>query len=164
VEHLEFLGDGLEDPRKAFAEALVKALPTKGTVLIYSPYEKVILRKLAVFLPKFKAPFDAIIQRCKDLSTPFQKRDVVHPNFEGSYSIKYVLPALVPGMGYDHLSIGDGNAAVRAYAQLMDEKISETVKKKIRKDLLAYCGQDTLAMVKLVEVLRASILRRQAEG
>jgi hypothetical protein len=144
---------------------LLKVIPPKGTILIYSSYEKTILRQTAEFLPKFKAPFHAIIQRCKDLASPFQRRDVVHPNFEGRFSIKYVLPALVPGMGYADLAIGDGIAAVRAYVQLMDPNVSEAVKKKIRKDLLIYCGQDTLAMVKLVEVLReASALRPPAEG
>ncbi len=158
VEHKEFLGDGVTDPRKAFSEALVKAIPGKGTVLIYSSYEKAILRQIAEFLPKFKAPFNDIIQRCKDLASPFQKRDVVHPDFEGSFSIKYVLPALVPTMNYSGLAISNGNAAVRAYIQLMDPQVSEMVKKNIRKDLLTYCGQDTLAMVKLVEVLRKAAL------
>jgi len=47
----------------------------------------------------------------------------------------------------------------------MDPQVSEMVKKNIRKDLLTYCAQDTLAMVKLVEVLReASTLKPQAEG
>jgi hypothetical protein len=82
---------------------------------------------------------------------------VVHPDFEGRFSIKTVLPALVPGMNYDDLAIGDGIAAVRAYVQLMDPGVSEAAKKKIRKDLLIYCGQDTLAMVKLVEVLRGKV-------
>jgi hypothetical protein len=79
---------------------------------------------------------------------------VVHPNFEGRFSIKYVLPALVPSMSYTDLAISDGNAAIGAYLKLMDTKVSEAAKKEIRKDLLIYCGQDTLAMVKLVEVLR----------
>ena len=57
-------------------------------------------------------------------------------------------------MNYSDLSISNGNAAVRAYIQLMDPQVSEMVKKNIRKDLLTYCAQDTLAMVKLVEVLR----------
>ena len=82
---------------------------------------------------------------------------MVHPNFEGRFSIKYVLPALVPGMNYADLAISDGIAAVRAYVQLMDPNVSEAAKKKIRKDLLIYCGQDTLAMVKLVEVLRRQV-------
>jgi hypothetical protein len=154
---VEFLGDGLTDPRQAFSEALVKAIPSQGTVLIYSSYEKAILRQTSEFLPKFKAPFNDIIQRCKDLASPFQRRDVVHPDFEGSFSIKYVLPALVPTMNYSDLAISNGNAAVRAYIQLMDPQVSEMVKKNIRKDLLTYCAQDTLAMVKLVEVLRERV-------
>jgi hypothetical protein len=44
---------------------------------------------------------------------------------------------------------------VQAYIQLMNPTVSDAAKKKIRKDLLTYCAQDTLAMVKLVEVLRA---------
>jgi hypothetical protein len=141
----------------AFSEALVKVIPPKGTILIYSSYEKTILKKTAEFLPKFKMPFTAIIQRCKDLASPFQRRDVVHPNFEGRFSIKYVLPALVPSMSYTDLAIADGNAAIGAYLKLMDTKVSEAAKKEIRKDLLIYCGQDTLAMVKLVEVFREKI-------
>ncbi|HTA77465.1 MAG TPA: DUF2779 domain-containing protein [bacterium] len=157
IQHLEFLGDGLADPRLAFSQVLLKAIPSKGSILIYSPYEKTILKKTAEFLPKFKTPFNEIIQRCKDLAAPFQRRDVVHPDFVGGYSIKVVLPALVPGMNYNQLAIGDGNAAVRAYVQLMDSNVTETAKKRIRKDLLIYCGQDTLAMVKLVEVLRENV-------
>ena len=157
-QHFEFLGDGLADPRIPFSEALVKAIPPKGTILIYSSYEKTTLRKTSEFLPKFKVPFIEIISRCKDLAAPFQRRDVVHPDFVGGYSIKVVLPALVPGMNYDNLEIGDGNAAVRAYIQLMDPQVSETVKKKIRRDLLTYCGQDTMAMLKLVAVLRELVV------
>lgn len=157
IQHLEFLGDGIHDPRIEFSEALVKALPPKGSILIYSPYEKRILRETAHFLPKFKTPFNNIIERCQDLAVPFQKRDVVHPGFEGRYSIKNVLPALVPSMSYDDLAIGEGGAAVDAYLQLMDPNVSETAKKQIRKHLLEYCGQDTMAMVRLVEVLMEKV-------
>ncbi len=56
-------------------------------------------------------------------------------------------------MSYDNLEIGEGGAASMAYVKLIDPKVLKAEKEKIRKDLLDYCGQDTLAMVRLVEVL-----------
>jgi hypothetical protein len=111
------------------------------------------LNHTAEYLPKYKTSFYQIIKRMSDLAVLFQKRDVVYPGFNGSASLKAVLPILVPEMSYDNLEIGEGGAAVLAYVKLLDPDVSDTEKKKIRKDLLTYCGQDTMAMMKLVEVL-----------
>jgi hypothetical protein len=157
LEHNEFLADGQSDPRQPFAEALLKAIPEKGSILIYSPYENRILQETALFLPKLKSRLLGLVGRTVDLAAPFRQQQVLHPDFEGSYSIKVVLPTLVPGMDYDHLAIGDGTAAVAAYLRLMDPKVTDASKKKIRKDLLIYCAQDTLAMVKIVDVLREKV-------
>jgi len=72
---------------------------------------------------------------------------------QGSYSIKKVLPALVPELSYETLDIGDGGSASVAYETLMEEtdmiKIAE-----IRNNLLDYCKMDTLAMVEILERLK----------
>jgi len=156
-QHFEFLGDGFTDPRQPFMAALVKAMPRKGSIVIYSQYEATILKQTVEFLPKYKSQVIEFIQRFMDLLVPFRNQDVIYPAFNGSASLKAVLPVLVPDMSYDDLEIGEGGAAVQAYVQLMDPEVQAAIKKKIRKDLLDYCGQDTMAMVKLVEVLKSKV-------
>ena len=89
-----------------------------------------------------------------DIETAFAKRHVVHPRFRGSSSIKQVLPALVPEMTYEGLAIGEGSAASRAYTSLTQGKLALVDAQRTRNELLQYCGQDTLAMVKLLQVLK----------
>ena len=77
---------------------------------------------------------------------------------QGSYSIKYVLPALVPEFekAYKKLEgIQNGSQAMRAFASLHVK--SEEEQKEIGKQLLAYCELDTLAMVRVLGRLRSII-------
>ena len=90
---------------------------------------------------------------------PFQKKWYVTPSMQGSYSIKYVLPALVPEMekAYKDLDlIHNGGEALEAFANL--SKIDdEALKQRYRDSLLEYCKLDTLAMVKILEKLKESV-------
>ena len=74
---------------------------------------------------------------------------------KGSYSIKYVLPALDKKMqeSYKKLEgVQNGSQAMNVYANL--SKQAEVDKKRIRKNLLKYCELDTLAMVKILNKLK----------
>ena len=71
----------------------------------------------------------------------------------GSYSIKAVLPALIPELSYDGMEISNGGMAMNAYSTMCETEDPEELE-SIRKALLEYCGLDTLAMVKIVEKLR----------
>jgi hypothetical protein len=83
---------------------------------------------------------------------PFQKRWYYHPDFKGSYSIKAVLPVLIPELSYDELEIPEGGMASLVYSQLkFQDQITATLQ---RQALRAYCKMDTLAMVKLYEYLK----------
>ena len=72
---------------------------------------------------------------------------------QGSYSIKYVLPALYPDdaeLDYKELSlIHKGDEASNAFLTLKEQSLKD--QKAIRKALLEYCKLDTLAMVKIWE-------------
>ncbi len=57
------------------------------------------------------------------------------------------------GMSYEGMEIGDGGAAMEAYQRMCECADDPKELAKIRKDLLEYCKQDTLAMVKLLEVI-----------
>ena len=84
---------------------------------------------------------------------PFQKKWYYTPEMKGSYSIKAVLPALVPELSYNGLNIADGSSASVAYDQLIEEKDMFNME-ETRKNLLEYCKLDTLAMVKILENLK----------
>ena len=81
------------------------------------------------------------------------KRNYYHPDFHGSYSIKKVLPVMVPELSYDNMEIGNGSDAVAQFALLARGKYDKEEAKKVRQNLLDYCKLDTLAMVKLHERL-----------
>ena len=151
LEHHEFLSDTDVDPREKCARRLVESLGTVGTIVTYSPYEKSVVRALMRDVPEYAEQLAAVEKRFWDLH-PVIKQHFYHPGFRGSFSLKSVLPTLVPGMSYAGLEIGDGSAAQIQYTKMIDS--SDTKERaRIRAALLEYCKQDTLAMVKLREVL-----------
>jgi hypothetical protein len=80
---------------------------------------------------------------------------VYHPDFGGSFSLKAVLPALVPGPGYDDLEIAEGTAAsVELERLLFDPSMGADQRRHLREALLRYCAQDTLGLVGLLRRLR----------
>ena len=78
---------------------------------------------------------------------------IYHPEFHGSYSIKAVLPALVPDLGYGDLEIQEGSNASIAFARMVASDTDETERGRIRNALLAYCQRDTEAMVRVYAAL-----------
>ena len=69
----------------------------------------------------------------------------------GTASPKAVLPALVPTMSYENLEIADGGTASQLYLNCLKDVLFEEEQKKIFENLRIYCGQDTLAEVKLLK-------------
>jgi hypothetical protein len=155
--HVEYLADGEKDPRQGLCAALLGTLGTEGTILSYSPYEIRIIRELAELFPDQAGELRDAIGRVVDLAVPFRSRAVVCPGFGGSFSIKKVLPTLVPDMSYEGLEVGEGMAAVGAFNRLRDPLTPAIEKAELRRALLEYCGQDTMAMVRLFEVLSRSV-------
>jgi hypothetical protein len=89
-----------------------------------------------------------------DLMEPFKRRDIYHWRMNGSYSLKSVLPALVPEMTYEELAIRDGAMASEAYFAM--ENIADPAElSRLRAALREYCRRDTLGLVRLLEKMRA---------
>jgi hypothetical protein len=86
---------------------------------------------------------------------PIVRSHVYHPAFGGSFSLKAVLPALVPEMSYEGMEVAEGQAAGLAWQSLICGGLSDAERQQKRKALLDYCGQDTLALVRMLEVLRS---------
>ena len=85
------------------------------------------------------------------------RNNVYHPRFLGSFSIKYVLPALIPDMSYENMEVADGTEAGLAYERMIGGKLDTDKREKVRKALLEYCKQDSLAMVRLLDHLNESV-------
>jgi predicted RecB family nuclease len=153
-EHFEFLATDTSDPRPAFISALCDALGDRGSIVVYSKqFESQRLSDLALWLPEFSARISKIQRRLWDL-LPVVRNHVYHPAFGGSYSLKSVLPALVPSMTYDGMAVADGQAAGLAWESLIGSECNEAERQHKWKALLEYCSKDTLAMVRLVEKLQ----------
>ena len=153
LRHYEFLGDPNNDPRKSFIENLIKSLGVEGSIVVYNKsFENTRLREIVRDYPEYEERVERIIERVVDLMVPFQKKYYYLPEMKGSFSIKNVLPALVPELNYKGMEIGDGGTASVSFENLsnMDDMFEI---EKVRNNLLEYCKLDTYAMVKIYEKL-----------
>lgn len=155
LEHYEFLPEENVDPRLAFVMALFPVVGKKGSVVAYNAgFESGCLEDLAQWFPKYRDNITNIQKRLWDL-LPVMRDHVYHSAFCGSFSLKSVLPALVPGMSYDGMEVAEGSDAGLAWEKMIHGEVQGMERNRLREALLAYCKQDTLAMVRLLDVLRA---------
>ena len=153
LTHVEYLHDGFDDPRENFARNLLNALGTSGSIVVYSSFEATRIRELADALPHLSRDMYALLDgRIIDL-LPLVRKYCYHPEFHGSFSLKSVLPALVPDLGYDDLEISDGAQASIAYAEIVSPQTTLDRRDLLRASLLSYCKRDTEAMVRLFQTL-----------
>jgi hypothetical protein len=73
----------------------------------------------------------------------------VDSRFEGSNSIKKVLPVMVPELSYKDQAIQQGVAASTSWDMLTNPKTPKKKREQLKKDMLAYCERDTIAMVEI---------------
>lgn len=153
LQHREFLDLSGNDPSAVFVDALVKACGSQGAVFVYNAaFEKGRMKELAARFPKHKAKLASLSTRVVDL-LPIAEAHYYHPSQQGSWSIKKLLPAVVPALRYDALDgVQDGGAAMTAYLEAIHGDTPAERKAEIQRQLLAYCGLDTYAMVKLWQV------------
>lgn len=152
LEHKEYLYDNDKDPREDFVRTLLDALNKTGTIFIYTTYEKGIITRLAEHFSQFRNDLLRIPNRFKDLCAII-RNNFYHPEFHGSFSLKSVLPNLVPDMDYEKLAIQEGNQASFEFLRMIDPSTTPEEKQRIKQELLEYCGYDTLAMVKIRDKL-----------
>jgi hypothetical protein len=153
VEHYEYLAEDSNDPREEFVKALCRVIKKKGSVLAYSSgFEAGRLADLAEWLPQYKDEIGNIQGRLWDPLSVLRVY-VYDLAFRGSYSLKSVLPALVPGMTYEGMGLAEGTEAGLAWEKMVHAEPGSEQRRRLRDAVLAYCKQDTLAMAKLLEVL-----------
>jgi hypothetical protein len=164
-EHHAWIAAGPGDPRPALTEELIRACArARAVVAYYASFERDCLRHLARAVPDRARELRAIERKLVDL-LPVVRNYLYHPDFGGSFSIKRVLPALVPGLAYDTLQISDGETASVELLRLMrggpGARGGDLV--ALRDALLAYCERDSWAMVKLWERIQGLVAGAQFE-
>ena len=156
LDHYQWVPEAPGDPRAEIATRIVDACAGARTVVAYSAgFEKSGLEALAIALPGQAAALRDVISRLAD-PLPVVREHVYHPDFDGSFSLKKVLPALVPDLGYDDLAIAEGHSASRELMRLVvdDGTLATAERATTREALLRYCERDTLAMVRVLARLR----------
>jgi len=154
-QHIDFLHTEISDPRPHFVKQLTTSLTGNGSILVYNKkFEAMINSELGSAFPQYADALKNINERMVDLLVPFRARYLYHPFMQGSVSLKSVLPAFVPELNYDDLEISDGGTASMLYMQCLKNTVPEEQKNRIYKNLRDYCRLDTLAEIKLVDVLK----------
>jgi hypothetical protein len=151
IRHRDYLADPCHDCRRELAERLIEDLNGEGSIITYSTFEKTTISKLSTTFPDLSDDLQSLINRIVDLEQCI--KCVNHPEFCGRTSIKIVLPVLVPDLSYEGLEIADGDTALVTFAMMAQGKMDTGERERKRAALLEYCKRDTLAMVRLHEVL-----------
>jgi len=157
LAHREYLCLKDKVPSEEVAQTLLEALGDEGSICTYTTFENQVISHLANHVPRYRSELLALLDRCWDLCDVI-RTEYYHPQFHGSFSIKNVLPVLVPSLSYENLPIQDGEQAGVEYLRTIDPETPPVQKERIRRDLLEYCGRDTLAMGEIrEELLKRSI-------
>jgi len=152
IGHSEYLADPSRDCQRELAAQLLADLGDRGSIIVYSHFEAVRIAALAARFPYLAQRLVLLTRRVFDL-LPIVRKGLYHHALKSSFSIKALLPAVIPEMSYDELDIADGDTAVARFAWLAMGCCNAKQAQKVRDDLLAYCKRDTLAMVELHHAL-----------
>jgi CRISPR/Cas system-associated exonuclease Cas4 (RecB family) len=166
--HREFLDVSGKDPRRALAQRLVKDLSPDRTILAWNAsFERTVISSLAEQFPDLKTALLRLLDRVEDL-LPVVRQNYAHPVMARittpMFSIKTVLPMLVPSMNYDQLDgVQNGGDAQASYLRVAAPKslrnragYLEVERQAEIKNMLRYCAMDTEAMVAITSELLAS--------
>jgi predicted RecB family nuclease len=157
IRHHEWLADGSGDPRQEVSRRVVGFCEGAGSVVAYNAsFEQRCLRGLRNVSPGLERELARVEGRLWDLLSAVRNH-VYHPAFHGSFSLKKVLPSLVPDRtGYEGTAIPSGDVASAVLQDLLldPDRFTPEERRQMRYDLLQYCKLDTLAMVRLVAWMR----------
>ena len=157
LEHYEYLhGESGTDPRPGLIKRLVETIGDSGSVIVYNQaFEEGRNREMAHDFPEYADKLYAINSRMVDLLIPFRQRGLYRPCQNGGASIKLTLPAFVPEMSYANLGIHDGTEASNQFMDFITGNQTPEQTKQMMDNLHEYCGQDTMAMVRLLAVIQS---------
>jgi len=153
IQHEEYVAREQDDPAKGLLKHLRSRIGDTGSVLVWNKtFEGGRNKEMGELYPEYKEFLTDINNRMFDLMEIVSKGYYLHPEFKGRWSIKNVLPVMVPELSYNDLDINKGDTAMIAWWEMI-HRADLSAKQKTVESLLKYCGLDTLAMVKIWEKL-----------
>ena len=159
AKHLEYLHRENTFPCLPMLKRLKEDIGTEGTIFVWhESFEKSRNTELGELFPEYADFMASVNDRIIDLKTPFSKDWFIDKNFFGSASIKDVMPALVTDLSYKELLIHEGNAAQQVWMETVLEGKNTEKRDEIMNALIEYCKLDTLAMVRLLEILQNQVI------
>jgi len=157
IQHEEYVATEQGDPAKDLLKHLRSRISDTGSVIVWNKaFEGGRNKEMGELYPEYKEFLTDTNNRMFDLMEIVSKGYYLHPEFKGRWSIKNVLPVMVPELSYNDLDINKGDVAMIAWWEMIHSSDTNTKQKTID-SLLKYCGLDTLAMVKIWEKLKVLI-------
>jgi len=151
LEHYEYLHTEKSDPIPSLLHSLKKVIGNSGSIVVWNKgFEGSRNKGMGEIYAEYRDFCEDMNSRLFDLMDVFRNQLYDDPKFKGSYSIKSVLPVLVPELSYTDLDISNGSMAMASWYDYVFGKEKD---EKIISDLLKYCELDTLAMVRVYEEL-----------
>ena len=158
LKHYEYLHKEKTLPCLPLLQQLKTEIGTEGTIFVWhEDFEKSRNSEMGELFPEYKEFMQSVNDRIIDLKIPFSNDWFIDKDFNGSASIKDVLPALIKDLSYRDLEIQGGTQAQRIWMETVLEDKNADKKEEIMHQLLDYCRLDTFAMVKLLDLLNKLI-------
>jgi len=160
LQHYKYIESTKSDPIPVLLSSLESCIGKSGSIIVWNKsFEATQNKRMGEIYPEFESLCVDMNDRMFDLMEIFRDQLYADPKFKGSYSIKKVLPVLIPDLTYEGLDIGDGATAMASWHDMVYGKgLSHEEKQSIKKGLLKYCELDTLAMVRIWEKLNKGSL------
>ncbi|MBR3198548.1 MAG: DUF2779 domain-containing protein [Bacilli bacterium] len=170
-DHYGYLAKDHKDHREELIKMMCDLIG-EGTVLVYNDsFEKSRIKELSEIFVDYKSKLLKINSQIFDLMNIVKTRSKMyeelgydkeeakmlnyyHPDMDGSYSIKKVLP-IFSNLTYKGMEVANGVEALVTYAKF--PKMNELDYKHKYQKLVEYCQQDTYAMYKVLEGLKKTI-------
>jgi len=158
LSHHMYLAESLKTAEKGLIEFMKEVVGQKGNLISwYKSFENNRNKEMAERHPEEKEFLTDLNKRTFDLMKPFTK-NYSHPDFNGSASLKKVLPVMVPELSYEGLGVQDGTDAMEAWRKLIFKDLSDTEYEKTKEDLIKYSTLDTLSMVEIFDKLMNEVV------
>lgn len=151
LTHNDFLEREARLPDRLIAQMQADIGPNGSIVSWHASFEKTQNREMGKWFPDKAAFLNDLNDRMVDLEDAF-KTAYVDARFDGSTSIKKVLPVVCPALSYKDLDVQDGSLAMEAWERMIGADGEEA--NQIADTLLRYCERDTLAMVEIYKFLK----------
>ncbi|MDD2522378.1 MAG: DUF2779 domain-containing protein [Anaerolineaceae bacterium] len=151
--HSDHLAITKKDPSISLIKQLRDDISEMGTVFVWNKsFEMTRNKEMAIIHPEYAGFLEEMNDSTYDLGDIINLGYYIHPEFKGSWSLKNVLPVMVPELSYEEMPINKGDQAMTVWWTIVNGNLSDEESEKLKIALLDYCKLDTWAMVEIWRV------------